>query len=137
MEERTYNLYLKDSLFDPNSPEALQEKKASYKKYSIPDAKMLYKVWVYLEGRDIPFVQSVRYHLHHSFRIPNYLVERNLRNPNFSLVIWTWGVFNLKAEINLISGETIMLSHYLTYGDEINVNKIEWSPVASGSSQII
>ena len=134
MEIRSYNLYVKDSLFDPNNPSAVKEKQAAYKKRVDLKAKMLYKVWVYLEGRDLPFVESVRYHLHPSFRNPQYVVEKNLSNPNFSLVLWTWGVFNVKVEITLISGETVILDHYLTYGEEMNVDDIKWSFAPSGST---
>lgn len=126
-------------MYDPLDPTAFAEKKALYKKYPVPDSKLLYKVWIYLDGKDIPFVQSVHYHLHPSFRNPQNFIDKSLSNPNFALVIWTWGVFNVRAEVKLISGETLLLNHFLTYANEIISDEegsiINWEAAASGSLQ--
>ncbi|HAD11290.1 MAG TPA: hypothetical protein DCF33_02510 [Saprospirales bacterium] len=133
MENRTYNIYLRDTLFEPNSASG---KKATFKKYAYPDSKVLYKVWVYLDGKDLSFVQAVKYHLHPSFKVNQYQIERSLSNPQCALVIWTWGVFNVRAEVTLISGEVLVLNHYLTYPEAFSLEKeIEWVPASSGSLQ--
>ncbi|MEQ1747610.1 MAG: pYEATS domain-containing protein [Saprospiraceae bacterium] len=136
MEKRTYNLYMRDTLFDPNDPAASLEKKALYKKYSAPEAKILYKVWLYLGGRDLPFVESVRYHLHSSFPNPKQVVERRMGNPNCAFAIWAWGMFNVKAEVFLMGGEILVINHFLTFGSEIELeSEIRWAMQPSGSTQ--
>lgn len=133
METRTYNLFLQDSLFDPGNVTTVDRKKASYRKYAVPDSKVLYKIWIYLAGRDLPYVQSVKYHLHPSFRVREYQIEKSLSNPNYALIVWTWGIFNVKAEVQLISGETLVLNHFLTYADSISAEDIIWENAPSGS----
>lgn len=137
MEKRTYNLYLQDSLFDPNDTKSMERNVATYKKFPGKDSKILYKVWVYLNGRDMPFVQSVKYHLHPSFQVSQYQIDKSYSNPNFSLVLWTWGIFNIKAEVTLITGEVLVLNHMLTYANKFNTDEdvIQWKPMASGSLQ--
>jgi len=137
MEKRSYNLFIQDSLFDPSDPKAALGKTATYKKYPGPDSKVLYKVWVFLDGRDMPFVQSVQYHLHPSFRNTQYQIDKSHSNPNFALVIWTWGIFNVKAEVTLISGEILVLNHLLTYANNFDSDEdvIQWKAMPSGSLQ--
>lgn len=81
-----------------------------------------FKVYIALEGNDAPFVESVVYYLHHSFKTPRISVKRSIQNPNCEISIWTWGLFTVKAQINLKNGAKIELDHYLSYDKQIKSN---------------
>lgn len=116
------NIVIKDSLLDPNGQSL--KSKAYFK--SPKEGRELYKVHIYLEGRDLPFVKEVKYILHKSFRNPVVKVPRTLDNQNCMLTIWTWGIFTVKAEIEDVNGQILRLEHYLNYGDQINQPEIEF-----------
>ena len=83
------------------------------------DDKVLYKVWLYLEGNDLPFVQYVTYHLHPTFANPDRTVRRTAANPDCQLIIWTWGLFNVRAKIVDKNGNFVSLDHMLQYDQQI------------------
>lgn len=107
-------LMVLDSLFDP-----LKEDKNVVKYFKGKDNKPNYKVWIFLEGKDTYYVDHVIYKLHNTFRNPVRKVNRSIDNPNCSLIIWTWGLFELGVEIVLKNGEKILVSHYMSYGQEL------------------
>jgi hypothetical protein len=76
----------------------------------------LYKVWLFLTGNDLAYVESTTYQLHSSFSNSVRTVERNVGNLDCRLVIWTWGIFQINATILHKSGRTYSLSHELQYG---------------------
>lgn len=76
----------------------------------------LYKVWLFLSGNDLPYVENTTYELHKTFKNPFRRIERNLNNLDCRLTIWTWGIFEIKATILHKSGRTYSISHYLNYG---------------------
>lgn len=115
------NVLVRDSVFDPN---ALGQKTVHYSK--VADNKARYKVWVYLEGKDLYYVDYVAYKLHPTFQNPVQKVKRTLSNPNCSLVIWTWGVFNLEVELFLKTGEKIVTTHYLSYDRQLKKEGIKF-----------
>ena len=78
-----------------------------------------YQVRIYLEGNDLPFVESVTYHLHPTFRDPHRTVERSSANPSCEIVVLTWGIFDLVAEIRDKSGRVYDLEHAMQYGEEL------------------
>ncbi|MGB3585083.1 MAG: pYEATS domain-containing protein [Tunicatimonas sp.] len=120
MSIQTYSIQLKDSVVNPDEPlTKAQTCIAHYRKSNSSSNQLLYQVWLYLEGKDLPFVNRVKYILHDSFRKPVQLVERTTLNQNCSLAIWTWGIFWVKAEVEDVKGRTIKLDHYLTYGKQI------------------
>ena len=86
----------------------------------------LYKVWLFLAGNELPYVESTTYELHKTFNNPFRRVERNLTNPDCRLVIWTWGIFEIKATVLHKSGRTYNISHYLNYGKVLE--KIQADP---------
>lgn len=97
----------------------------------------LYKVWIFLSGNDLSYVENTTYRLHSTFTDPVRRVERNLTNPDCRLMIWTWGIFEIKATILHRSGRTYNLAHYLNYGkllekyqqdSTIKLNYIEQRP---------
>ncbi len=91
-----------------------------------PDSdKPLYKVSIYLEGNDLPYVDSVEYELHPTFKYRFKEVKRSFTNPNCTLVIWTWGLFRVKAVVTTKDGSTFNLSHQLTYGNEVKNGSYE------------
>lgn len=115
--ERSKNIIVRDSLFDPSSG---RQDKLGYNKV---EDKYFYKVWLYLEGTDLPYVDYVIYHLHPTFPNPDMTVRRTIANPNCSQAIWSWGMFNVNAEIFLKSGEVIRIDHYLTFDKIITNNE--------------
>jgi len=120
MNRPTYSIQLRDSVLNPNKPATkAQTCIAHYRKTGSANSQLLYQVWLYLEGKDLPFVDRVKYVLHDSFRNPVQVVERTTLNQNCSLAIWTWGIFWVKAEVEDVRGRVIKLDHYLTYGKQI------------------
>lgn len=75
----------------------------------------LYKVWLFVTGNHLPFVEKVTYQLHETFSEPVQTARRTLRNPNCQLVIWTWGVFMVNATVLDKSGRTFVLNHELDF----------------------
>lgn len=123
---------IKDTVFDPNLP------RSSTSKIHVRRGKAetsFYKVWLYLEGADLPLVDRVTYTLHESFRNPNRTVRRTPANPNCQLVIWTWGIFMVKATITDKRGNTYVVSHRLEYENELPSDKsmYDWDDSDSSS----
>ena len=110
MNQSQLNLEVKDSLFDPNLP--LSEARVYVRK---KDGREYCKVWIYLEGSDLPYVEQVTYTLHESFQNPIQTVVRTPSNPNCALAIWTWGAFVVKATILDKKGFSYLVSHPLSY----------------------
>lgn len=133
---RTYNIHLKDSLFTPYESVDEDQPKAFFREVKNAKDTTYYKVWLYLDGYDLPHVRKVKYRLHSSFDPPERIINRTPENTNCALVLWTWGVFKVRASVELISGEVIQLEHMLTYGEKINESnkaaskKIQWVAVA-------
>ncbi len=110
------DIEVKDSVFDPDLPRTSSSK--IYFRVGT-DGKIYYKVWLYLEGNDLPYIKSVTYTLHESFREPNQTVRRTSSNPNCKLLIWTWGLFTVGATIIDKKGRTYKVSHELRYDKEL------------------
>lgn len=79
------------------------------------DGKDFYKVWLYLEGADVPFVERVRYELHPTFAQRIHEVQRSAANPTCALIIYTWGIFTVKATVTAKTGEQAILTHKMSY----------------------
>lgn len=77
--------------------------------------------WVWLEGdpEELDQVTSVEYHLHPTF--PNPVRKVKDRESNFRLQSQGWGIFNLKALVELHDGSSEQLSHMLElrYPDDL------------------
>lgn len=113
------NVTLHDTLFDPDrSPQPHAEVRYRHDR----SGTTLYKVWLYLDGRDLPYVQRVTYKLHPTFPNPERTVERSVRNPNCELILWTWGLFEVTAVIEDKKGQLYELRHQLGYDRELTPN---------------
>ncbi len=108
------SLSIVDTLYDPDGG----EKEIHFRRLPrLPES--LYKVWIYLEGASLPFVNQVTYILHPTFPDPKRTVARSISNPNCEIVIWAWGVFNLQAIVEDKQGKLLSLEHYLTFGQQL------------------
>lgn len=119
---RISDVRVEDSIFDP----ARSERKVHVKRRG---KTALYKVFLYLSGMDLPFVQQVTYRLHPTFPNPEQTVRRTAANPNCQLIIWTWGVFTLQAVVMDKNGNTIQLEHTLQFDKqlkEVDSGDFEW-----------
>ncbi len=81
--------------------------------------KTTYKVWLKLKGHALPYVKGVTYKLHPTFVNRVHFVPRTPANPNCSLPIWTWGLFDVEAEVETKGGEKIKLVHPLGYDRQL------------------
>ena len=113
--ESQMNIAVRDTVFNPNVSQGLERKVHVRER----DGKYLYKVWIYLEGVELPYVQSVTYWLHHTFANPAQKVVRSVSNPNCQLIIWTWGLFTVRAEIEDKRGNIYEVSHELSYDKQL------------------
>lgn len=111
------DIEVKDTVLDPNLPPSDPSRKIHYRKEG--EETYYYKVWLYLEGHDLPYVESVTYTLDETFPNPNRTVARTHSNPNCQLVIWTWGFFTVKATIIDKKGFTYEVTHELSYDKEL------------------
>jgi hypothetical protein len=109
------NVEIRDTVFDPNVSESLERKVHVQTK----DNLHLYKVWIYLYGPDLPFVKAVTYHLHHTFPDALRRVERTVSNPSCQLVIWTWGLFTVRAILEDKHGGSYDVAYDLTYDKQL------------------
>ena len=78
-----------------------------------------YRVSIYLDGTDVPYVRDVVYHLHKTFPRPKRGVRRTSTNPNCKLTIWTWGIFAIRVQVRMKNGEERWLTHRLTYDQQL------------------
>jgi transcription initiation factor IIF auxiliary subunit len=110
------DVIVRDSVFNPNlSPS--EKRKVHVSRDA--DGRPLYKVWLYLEGRDVISLKKVTYTLHESFAQPVQTVRRSPTNPNFQLIIWTWGVFPVVVQMVHRRGYVYELVHRLNYVEEL------------------
>lgn len=91
------DIEVKDTVFDPNMAQSDLERKVHVR--SLSKETFFYKVWLYLEGNDLPYVESVTYTLDETFPDRIRTVARTPSNPNCQLVIWTWGLFMVETVI--------------------------------------
>lgn len=117
--QRKYDINICDSVLEPDT----YSKDILYKQSG---NKKLYRVWLYLDGKDLPYVENVTYILHSSFPNPQRIVRRTPSNHNCSLVIWTWGLFNVKGFTLFKDGSKNEFSHQLTYSNSFNEKEVKF-----------
>ena len=137
MKLRTYSLKVNDMLLDSeepiddNSNDTNRSRTRSltrivYYKESTRSKKKLYKVKIFIEGKDLPYVKQVKYTLHSTFgknRVK--IITRKPGNLECGLVIWTWGVFTVQVEIEDIKGNIIKMDHRLTFGEQLRETSVK------------
>ena len=128
MRSRAYHIDVEDTIIDPYQTKSKQKESshicAYYKEKE--GTKRLYKVWVYLNGNDLPFVRRVIYKLHPTFKKRIRTIEKTYENPSCALVLWTWGLFNVEAKVEFKDGSIVSLDHYLTYNNDFHRTDIDW-----------
>ncbi|MGC2235164.1 MAG: pYEATS domain-containing protein [Pyrinomonadaceae bacterium] len=123
------DLKIIDTVFDPNiygaseNPVLPRNAKSDEMKFNVHyyerDGTFNYQVWLFLAGNDLPFVDKVTYQLHESFDEPFRTVNRTPANPDCRLVIWTWGIFQVNANIYDKNNRLYVLTHQLNYGNQL------------------
>lgn len=114
------NFNVIDSVLKPFS----NEKNVYYKKR---EDKILYKVRIYLDGEDLLYVKSVTYHLHRTFSNPIRKIRRTVSNPNCELIIWTWGLFKVKVQVEDKKGNIYPpIIHQLTYDAQLRLSGVKF-----------
>lgn len=93
MQPQELDVRLRYALRDPDQ---LDAGKVLYREL---EGRRLYRVFLFLEGEGLPFVESVTYRLHPTFPRPEEQVTRSPANPRCKLEIWTWGTFQTVALI--------------------------------------
>jgi transcription initiation factor IIF auxiliary subunit len=125
------DIEVRDTVLDPNLPPSAV-RKIHFRKEG--EDTYYYKVWLYLAGRDLPYVESVTYTLDETFPNPNRTVRRTPSNPNCQLVIWTWGLFTVKATIVDKKGFSYEVMHELSYDKELTSDHLYEEEEESSSS---
>jgi hypothetical protein len=116
--ETEFDVQVIDTCFDPNQPPSAGTKPKVY--FKVMGGKPLYKVWLYLTGRDLPYVESVTYKLHPELYPPERTVRRELTNPNCQYIVWTPGFFPIHTIIRDKSGRVYEANHEMMYGKELD-----------------
>ena len=65
------------------------------------------------EPEELTKIKSVEYQLHDSFRNPTRI--SNDRDSQFSIEIWTWGMFEIAVTIHLDGGRRETLTHHMKF----------------------
>ena len=91
-----------------------------------PDGKIKYRqfseggrehfhigIWVEGSDQELDNIEKVVYKLHPSFR--RRLRSSSNRKNEFSITIWTWGMFNIEATIHFKDGTQETHNYYLSY----------------------
>lgn len=141
------NINIVDTVFDPqiygtgSDPKITPDRPLEVRYYKTENTS-LYKIWIFLTGGDLPFVENVTYQLHESFPEPFRTVPRSLDNPDCRLVIWTWGIFQVNGTVLNKYGSTYSISHQLNYGNLLSkhsdiIKYVEENPDVSGGARLI
>jgi len=113
MKETGLRINLRDSVYEPGATGGTILYDAS-----LPD-RARYRVWLYLDGPDLPYVKSVTYTLHPTFPDPVRTVPRSASNPYCAIAIWTWGTFDVVGDVEDKGGRRHVLKHNMGYDREI------------------
>jgi hypothetical protein len=115
-----FDLEIVDTVFDPASSDNTVFRRTP------SQGAPLYKVWLYLKGESLPYVESVTYKLHPTFAKRVHKVQRTHSNPDCRLVIWTWGLFKVHAVVETRRGETYELEHDLRYDADLRKQNVKF-----------
>jgi hypothetical protein len=115
---RGLHLQVHDSAFDPDT---YDRSTIEYRR----GESLNYRVFIFLDGLDLPFVQHVMYRLPTAVGPPR-LVARMIDNQRCKFDIWTWGVFELIAEVVLKDGSLVPFPHQLEFSHELTLPGVEF-----------
>ncbi len=120
MKFRELDIDVSDSVFDPRT-------RSKVIQFREPNGRSaaLYRVHLFLTGEDLPYVKRATYTLHPTFADRVRVVERTVQNPNCLLQIWTWGLFEVRVDVEDKFDNVTVLTHDLTYGREIEATPAE------------
>ncbi len=118
MKSNEINVQVKHSVFNPGLSESDPANKVQVRKWS--DDTFYYRVFIFIDGYDLPYVESVTYALDDTFPDPIQTVRRSPANPNCQLVVWTWkDQFTVAATIADKRGNSYAVTHDVTYVSEL------------------
>ncbi|MGH7829577.1 MAG: pYEATS domain-containing protein [Candidatus Binatia bacterium] len=86
----------------------------------------VYRVFLFLAGRDLPYVDSATYVLHPTFKNPRRTVRRTPSNPHCKLETWAWGEFPMETEVRLKTGDFEVFHHIFEFSRDIEKAKREF-----------
>ncbi len=113
---RNLDIVVKDTVVEKaNGNEHIIAKKST--------SSTMFKVTLFLEGNDLPFVNKVTYTLHETFKNRIKKIKRSLSNPNCTLVFYAWGTFTVKVKVESLKGDNLVISHPLQFGSEVQSGK--------------
>lgn len=124
------NVQVLDSALDP----ALSSGKERVIRYKSVGGREHYRVWLYLAGPRLPFVDRATYILHPSFNPPVHEVARTPANPNCTLLVWTWGIFDVTVVLHGKKGETAELVHTMRYDKDFQSKGVSFAEVKASSA---
>jgi transcription initiation factor IIF auxiliary subunit len=87
---------------------------------------VLYRVYIFLRGRDLPFVRHVTYHLHPTVTPPVQRVVRSETVPDCRLVLWLWGTFEVQGVIEDTKGRHYRRQHFLQFDRFFDDPNLVW-----------
>lgn len=71
------------------------------------------KIGLYGDSEELKKVKRVDYELHPTFL--DRLRHSDDLSHNFTISIWTWGMFAITATVHFLDGKEKMLKYYLSY----------------------
>lgn len=70
-------------------------------------------IWIDGSEQELSEINFVEYELHSSFK--NRIRTSQNRKNNFSVTIWTWGLFEIKVKCYKYDKSVVELTHMLSY----------------------
>ena len=118
MKPTEIDVQLKHSVFNPGLPPSDPSNKVQVRPET--DDTYYYRVFLYVDGYELPYVESVTYTLDDSFPNPEQIVRRTPANPICQLVVWTWKeLFTVVATIVDKKGNSYRITHDVSYVSEL------------------
>lgn len=82
-----------------------------------------WQAWIDAQDSELDQVKEVTWYLHETF--PNPIIKKVDRKSQFKIKQVGWGIFLLYADVNLKNGETIALTHQLSFSTEEQVDAVK------------
>ena len=101
--------------FDQNEQRNIVERR-------VRNGKTQFKIWLYLNGDDLPYVRRVKYVLHSSYKQPEFIISKLPSNPNCLFSFWAWGTFIVKAVVEDKSKKLYYFEHRLMFDKRLQKN---------------